>query len=80
METKLSAVRAAMASDDWQTAIRLTARFPQLGPHRAAILDAHGAYTNPRFCAQLGKCPEALKALGRDALIARYVAPREAVV
>lgn len=78
METKLSHVRAAMDAGDWQRAIALAARFRDLGPQRAAILDAHGAYTNPRFCAQLRKDPEALKAAGRAALIERYVAPRAA--
>ena len=72
MDTKLSAVQAAMRSDNWQLAIRLAARFPRLGEHRNAILDAHGAYTNPRFAAQLGRDIEALKTLGRDALVARY--------
>ena len=78
METKLSAVQAAMQSDNWQLAIRLAARFPRLGEHRNAILDAHGAYTNPRFAAQLGRDVEALKTLGRNALVARYT--REAVI
>ena len=78
METKLSAVQAAMQADDWRLAIRLAARFPRLGDHRNAILDAHGAYTNPRFAAQLGRDVEALKTLGRDALVARYA--RETVI
>ena len=78
METKLSALQAAMQSDNWQLAIRLAARFPRLGEHRNAILDAHGAYTNPRFAAQLGRDIEALKTLGRAALVARYT--RETIV
>ena len=78
MDTKLSAVQAAMQADDWQLAIRLAARFPRLGEHRNAILDAHGAYTNPRFAAQLGRDVEALKTLGRNALVARYT--RETIV
>ena len=78
MESKLSALQAAMQSDNWQLAIRLAARFPRLGEHRNAILDAHGAYTNPRFAAQLGRDIEALKTLGRDALVARYT--RETIV
>ena len=78
MDTKLSAVQAAMQADDWQLAIRLAARFQRLGEHRNAILDAHGAYTNPRFAAQLGRDIEALKTLGRNALVARYT--RETLV
>ena len=78
MDTKLSAVQAAMQAENWRLAIRLAARFPRLGDHRNAILDAHGAYTNPRFAAQLGRDVEALKTLGRNALVARYA--REALV
>ena len=74
-QTKLSAVRDAMMADDWQRAIALAARFPQLGAHRAAILDAHTAWTNPRFALQLGKDLDALKAAGAAALIAKYGQP-----
>lgn len=70
--TKLAAVRACMARGDWAGAIAIAARFPQLGPHRAAILDAHTAYTNPRWIAGLGKDAEALKAEGQRALMQRY--------
>ena len=28
---------------------------PRLGAHRNAILDAHTAYTNPRFIVQIGR-------------------------
>ena len=78
METKLSAVSAAMEQNNWQQAIALAAKFPHLGAERNAILDAHGAYTNPRFAAQLGKDIEQLKLIGIAALRARYT--REAVV
>lgn len=78
METKLSAVTSAMQENNWQRAIALAAKFPRLGSERNAILDAHGAYTNPRFAAQLGKNVEGLKLAGIAALRARYA--REAVV
>lgn len=78
MDTKLSAVTTAMEANDWQRAIALAAKFPRLGAERNAILDAHGAYTNPRFAAQLGKDLDALKLAGIAALRARYA--REAVV
>ena len=71
-ESKLSAVRAAMDAGDWQRAISLAAKFPRLGTERNAILDAHGAYTNPRFAAQLGCDIEALKQAGIKALRAKY--------
>ncbi|KUZ70684.1 hypothetical protein WI38_32835 [Burkholderia ubonensis] len=61
-----------MAAGHWQEAIRVAARFPQLGAERAAILDAHGAYTNPRFFAQLGKDVETLKRAGQRALVLKY--------
>lgn len=72
METKLSVVRRHMFAGEWQEAIRLAARFPRLDRHRNAILDAHSAYTNPRFVAQLGKDIDALKDAGRLALLDRF--------
>ncbi|KVU85095.1 hypothetical protein WK75_27530 [Burkholderia ubonensis] len=72
MKTKISIVREHMAAGRWQEAIRVAARFPQLGAERAAILDAHGAYTNPRFFAQLGKDVESLKQAGQRALVLKY--------
>ena len=72
MDSKLSLVRRHMQAGDWQAAVRLAARFPRLGPHRDAILDAHSAYTNPRFVQQIGKDPAALQDAGRTALLARF--------
>ncbi|MBJ9673357.1 hypothetical protein [Burkholderia gladioli] len=72
MKTKISVVREHMAADRWQEAIRIAARFPQLGAERTAILDAHGAYTNPRFLVQLGKDVETLKQAGQRALVVKY--------
>ena len=70
--SKASIVREHMAAGRWQDAIRIAARFPRLDQHRGAILDAHGAYTNPRFLVQIGKDVEALKDAGRAALIDRF--------
>lgn len=72
MQTKISVVRAHMARGEWREAIRISARFSRLGEERAAILDAHTAYTNERFMVQLGKDVEALKESGRLALIRRF--------
>lgn len=72
METKLSKLKAAAAAGDWNSALRIAARFPQLGADRGAILDAHLAITNPRFCAGIKKDPDALLAAGIAALRARY--------
>ena len=71
--TKLAQLKALAAAGDWQGATRIAARFPQIpAEHRAAILDAHTAYTNPRFLAQLRKDVEAAKLAGRAALIQAY--------
>jgi hypothetical protein len=75
METKLSAVKKQMALNNWQEAIRLASKFPQLGNHRAAILDANLAYTNPRFMLQIKKDLVALKENGRIVLLQKYSIP-----
>jgi hypothetical protein len=72
METKLSKLKAAMAAGDWRGALAIAARFPQLGEHRAAILDGHTAYTNPRWLLCLHRDVEQVKQAGIAALIARY--------
>jgi len=76
--TKLSGLKAAAEAGDWRGAIAIAARFPQLGAQRAAILDAHMAWTNPRFAAQLKRCPDAMRAAGAAALCEKYgiTAPR----
>ena len=70
--TKLSQLRALMEAGEWEKAIAIAARFPRLGAHRAAVLDAHGAYTNPRFMAQIGRDAGACIEAGKLALIAAY--------
>jgi len=61
-----------MRAQDWERALRIAARFPELGKYKAAIVGGHEAYTNPRFYIQLRKDLETLKAEGKRALIARY--------
>ena len=58
--TKLDTLKTAAAAGDWQTAFSIAARFPRLGAHRNAILDAHMAFTNPRFLAQVRR-PQPLR-------------------
>lgn len=70
--TKLSQVKAAIESGKEREAVRICARFPQLGEHREAILDAQMAFTNPSFCRGLKKDPEALIRAGVEAIKARY--------
>ena len=61
-----------MAAGDWRNAIRVAARLPRLDKHRCAILDAHGAYEDPRFYAQIGKDAETLIEAGAAALRERF--------
>ena len=70
--TKLDTLKTAAAAGDWQTAFSIAARFPRLGAHRNAILDAHSAYTNPRFLVQIGRDVDACIEGGKLALIAAY--------
>lgn len=72
MQTKLSTLKEHAAAGRWQDAIRIAARFTDLGAHRNAILDAHTAYTNPRWVLGMRKDVEALKQAGIEALRARY--------
>lgn len=72
MKTKLSIIREHMTAGRWREAIRVAARFPQLGEHRGAILDAQLAYTNPEFCRGIRKDPDAMIRAGIEALRARY--------
>ena len=72
METKLSQVKKHFESGDFKKAIALSAKFHDLGKERNAILDAHTAYTNPRWIVGLGKSVEASIANGIAALRARY--------
>lgn len=72
MDTKLNTLKNAANAGDWQKAIAIAAKFPRLGEDRNAILDAHTAYTNPRWSAGLGHDVESLKQLGKAALIRRF--------
>lgn len=71
-QSKLSIVKDHMAAGNWQKAISVAAKFPDLGQQRNAILDAHLAYTSPDFCRQIKKDPAALIAGGIEAIKARY--------
>lgn len=72
MEPKLSYLRKCAADSDWQGALRIAAKFQNLGEHKAAIKRAHEAFSNARFYSQIGKDPDALIALGVAALRERY--------
>ena len=72
MKTKLQTLKNAAAAGDWQKAFSIAAKFPRLGVHRNAILDAHSAFTNPRFLKQIGRDVDACIEAGKLALIAAY--------
>lgn len=72
MKTKLDTLKEYAAANDWKKAISIAAKFPSLGKERNAILDAHLAYTNPRWSISLGKDVEQLKTIGIVALRTRY--------
>jgi len=70
--TKTSIIRGHMAAGDWRNAVRVAARLPRLDKHRAAVLDAQGAYENPGFYAQIGKDAATLIEAGAAALCERF--------
>jgi aspartate/methionine/tyrosine aminotransferase len=72
METKLSKVAAAYRAGDHREAIRLAAKFPQLGAHKEPITRAWAAIQSPDFYESIGQDPAALVAAGVAALAERY--------
>jgi len=73
MKTKLETLKEAARSEDWKKAISIAAKFPRLGSIRNAVLDAHMAYTNPRFLVQIGKSVDECINAGKLALIDKYL-------
>ena len=72
MQTKLSQVKQAFESGNFSKAIRIAAKFHDLGDQRNAILDANLAMTNPRWMAAIGKDIDQAIASGIEALRIRY--------
>ena len=72
MKTKLDILKDAFNAGDHAKAIRIAAKFPDLGKERAAILDAHTAITNPRWVVGLGMSVDKCIADGVEALRTRY--------
>lgn len=70
--TKISILRKHMIDGDWPAAIRLAAKFPQLGAEAADITRAKDALLRPGFYRQIGNRPSILIAKGRAALERRY--------
>ncbi len=61
-----------MAQGDWHKALRLAAKFPQLGEHKKAIQQGWEALTHPGNYRQMGQDPLALFQKGVAALRERY--------
>lgn len=72
METKLSTLKTEFERGNFKKAVAIAAKFPDLGKERNAILDAHTAYTNPRWVVGLGKSVDDCIALGKAALTDKY--------
>lgn len=72
MQTKLAKLKAALAAGDHAGALRIAAKFPQLGSEKVAITRAWAAHQNPDFYRQLGQDPDALFAAGISAIRTRY--------
>ena len=72
MKTKLSLIVDAAKIGDWATALRVAAKFPQLGEHKARITTAWAALNNAQFYREIKKDPDALVRDGIAALKERY--------
>lgn len=72
MNTKLSRLTTAYRSGDIVGALRIAAKFPQLGAEKEAITRAWAAVKNPAFYREIGRNPEELIEAGRAALACRY--------
>ena len=72
MQTKLSKLKQAWDSGTKTEALRIAAKFPQLGEQRDAITQGWSAHQNPAFYKEIGKDPVALIERAFEALIARY--------
>jgi len=72
METKLSKLKQCAASDDWAGALRIAAKFADLGEFKPVIVRAHECLVNPGFYRQLGRDPDAAVSEGIAALRTRY--------
>ena len=72
MQTKLSQIKQAYQTGDFNKAICIAAKFHDLGTQRNAILDANLAITNPRWMLGLGKNIEQSIEAGIQALALRY--------
>jgi len=73
--SKISLLRAAWTAGDRPGALKIAARFPDLGEHADAIRRGHDAALRPGMYRQMKRDPEALISAGYAALAARYGLP-----
>jgi hypothetical protein len=73
METKLSRLLACINKSDWHGALRIAAKFHDLGPYKKEITRAWEALQNPAMYRQMEMNPDALVAAGIEALKKRYL-------
>jgi len=72
--TQLSILLDHMQAGRWQEALKMAARWHDLGGHKTVIERGATAIEHPEFYKQLGQDPDALVAAGIDALKHRYSA------
>lgn len=61
-----------MDANEWEKAIKLAAKWPDLGEHKATIQRGASALLSPNFYRQIGQNPDELIKAAKEALIARY--------
>src|SRR4051812_8264399 len=71
-KTKLAKVRDAMREADWESAIKLVAKFPSLGEDKKTIQRARDAINNPELYKQMGFDVETLKNAAIEAIKKRH--------
>jgi len=72
MEKKIEKLSALMKNNEWDKAIKMAAKFPRLGEHKAPITRAASAMLSPNLYISMGKKPDDLFNAGIIALRERY--------
>lgn len=71
--SKLDQIAVLMKTGKWEEALKMAAKFQDLGDHAKPITQGANALANPDFYRQIKKDPAALVAAGIQALKERYV-------
>lgn len=71
--TKRSILLAHMKAGEWDKALSLASKFPNLGPEKEAITRAHNARLRPDFYRQIKQDPVAHFESGIAALKAKFL-------